>query len=39
MAVTDNLFLRAEWEYIKLLKVKDVGFSVNSARVGVGYRF
>lgn len=39
MAVTDNLFLRAEWEYVKLLKVKDVGFSVNTARVGVGYRF
>ncbi|MDB5618447.1 outer membrane beta-barrel protein [Tardiphaga sp.] len=39
MLVAGNLFLRAEWEYIRLLKVKDVAFSMNSARVGVGYRF
>lgn len=39
MKITGGLFLRAEWEYVKLLKVKDVAVSVNSARVGVGYKF
>lgn len=34
-----GLFARAEWEYARFVKVKDVGTSMNSARVGVGYRF
>jgi outer membrane immunogenic protein len=34
-----NVFLRGEWEYIKFLSVKDMNFSMNSARFGVGYKF
>lgn len=34
-----NVFMRAEWEYIQFLKVKDMSFSTNSARLGVGYKF
>jgi outer membrane immunogenic protein len=34
-----NVFMRAEWEYIKFLSVKDMNFNMNSARLGVGYKF
>jgi opacity protein-like surface antigen len=34
-----NVFVRAEWEYIKFLKVKDMTFNTNTARLGVGYKF
>jgi opacity protein-like surface antigen len=34
-----NVFMRAEWEYVRFLKVKDMSFSTNSARFGVGYKF
>jgi outer membrane immunogenic protein len=34
-----NVFLRGEWEYIKFLSVKDMNFSTNSVRAGVGYKF
>jgi outer membrane immunogenic protein len=34
-----NVFVRAEWEYIKFLSVKDINFSTNSARAGIGYKF
>jgi opacity protein-like surface antigen len=33
------LFLRAEWEYIKFLSVKDTVVSTNSLRAGIGYKF
>jgi opacity protein-like surface antigen len=33
------VFVRAEWEYIKFLKVKDMTFNTNTARLGVGYKF
>ena len=39
MLVAGNLFLRAEWEYVQLMKIHDVAFSVNTARAGIGYRF
>jgi outer membrane immunogenic protein len=39
MLVAGNLFLRAEWEYVQLMKIRDVAFSVNTARAGIGYRF
>lgn len=39
MKVFGDLFVRAEWEYVKFLKVKDVATSMNSARFGVGYKF
>lgn len=34
-----NIFIRAEWEYIKFLSVKDMVVQTNNARFGVGYKF
>jgi len=34
-----NLFMRAEWEYIRFLTVKDTRVSMNSLRAGIGYKF
>ena len=33
------MFLRGEWEYVRFLSVKDISFSTNNARVGIGYKF
>jgi outer membrane immunogenic protein len=37
--VWNGLFVRAEWEYIKFLSVMNTSVAMNSARVGVGYKF
>jgi outer membrane immunogenic protein len=34
-----NVFMRGEWEYIKFLTVKDMVVNMNSARLGIGYKF
>jgi opacity protein-like surface antigen len=34
-----NLFMRGEWEYVRFLSVKDMSFSTNNVRFGVGYKF
>jgi opacity protein-like surface antigen len=34
-----NVFMRAEWEYIKFLSVKDTVVTLNTGRVGIGYKF
>jgi opacity protein-like surface antigen len=34
-----GLFLRGEWEYMRFTKVKEINFSANNVRVGVGYKF
>jgi outer membrane immunogenic protein len=34
-----NVFLRGEWEYVRFLSVKDISFSTNNLRVGIGYKF
>jgi opacity protein-like surface antigen len=34
-----NVFMRAEWEYVRFLSVKDTSFSTNSVRAGIGYKF
>jgi outer membrane immunogenic protein len=34
-----NVFMRAEWEYVRFLSVKDISFSTNSVRAGLGYKF
>lgn len=39
MALFGNLFARAEWEYVKFLKVKDISIGMNTVRAGLGYRF
>jgi outer membrane immunogenic protein len=38
-AVWNNLFVRAEWEYIQFVSVMDINVEMNSARVGIGYKF
>jgi outer membrane immunogenic protein len=37
--VWNGLFVRAEWEYIKFLSVKDTVIQSNSVRAGLGYKF
>jgi len=34
-----NVFVRAEWEYVKFMTVKDMAVTQNSARLGLGYKF
>lgn len=34
-----GLFMRGEWEYTRFMTVKDITFSTNQVRVGVGYKF
>jgi outer membrane immunogenic protein len=34
-----NVFMRAEWEYVRFLSVKDMTFSTNNVRAGIGYKF
>jgi opacity protein-like surface antigen len=38
-AVWNGLFLRGEWEYIKFLSVMNTTVTMNSAHVGIGYKF
>jgi len=37
--ITQNLFARAEWEFIEFPNIADIRVSANSARVGVGLKF
>ena len=37
--VFGNVFVRAEWEYLKFLSVKDTTSSMNTVRAGIGYKF
>jgi outer membrane immunogenic protein len=37
--VWGGLFMRGEWEYIRFLNTKDITFSANNLRFGVGYKF
>jgi len=39
MALMQNLFIRAEWEFIEFPNISDFRVSANSARVGVGLKF
>jgi outer membrane immunogenic protein len=39
VAVTSNLFLRAEWEYVQFATIGDVKVNVNTVQAGVGIRF
>jgi outer membrane immunogenic protein len=34
-----GLFMRGEWEYTRFMNVKDITFSTNQVRLGVGYKF
>ena len=35
----NNIFVRAEWEYIKFVSVMDTNITMNSAHIGLGYKF
>lgn len=37
--VWNCLFLRGEWEYIKFVQVMNTPIAMNSARLGIGYKF
>jgi len=37
MMLVQNLFLRAEWEYLRFTSPVDV--SINTVRAGLGYKF
>jgi outer membrane immunogenic protein len=38
-AVTQNLFLRGEWEYLRFAEFDDVTVAVSTVRLGAGFRF
>jgi outer membrane immunogenic protein len=38
-AVTSNIFLRAEYEYIQFAPIGNITASISSARVGAGFKF
>jgi outer membrane immunogenic protein len=35
----NNVFIRGEWEYLKFVSVMNTSVTMNSARVGLGYKF
>jgi len=37
--ITPNVFLRGEWEYVKLPNVKSVNININSVRSAIGIKF
>jgi opacity protein-like surface antigen len=39
VAITSNIFLRGEWEYVQFMNIGDVKVNVNSVHAGVGVRF
>jgi len=39
VAITSNVFLRGEWEYIAFGKIGGIRTSLNTARAGIGLRF
>jgi len=39
VAITPNIFLRGEWQYIAFNKVGDIRSSLNTVQVGLGVRF
>jgi outer membrane immunogenic protein len=38
-AIWNNVFIRAEWEYLKFVSVMNTSVTMNSARAGLGYKF
>jgi opacity protein-like surface antigen len=39
MAVTQNVFLRAEYEFVQFAPVANITAKISSARVGAGFKF
>lgn len=38
-AITDNVFLRGEWEFVQFAPVNSVTIAINQLRVGVAFKF
>jgi opacity protein-like surface antigen len=38
-ALTPNLFVRGEWEYVQLQKIEGIDLRLNTGRVGLGVKF
>jgi len=38
-ALWGNVFLRAEWEYVKFMQVKNTSVTQNNVHAGIGYKF
>jgi opacity protein-like surface antigen len=39
IALYGNLFARVEWEYVRFVSVKNIQSEMNSAHLGIGYKF
>lgn len=39
VSILPNVFLRAEWEYVKFAPIHDINVSINTGRVGIGVKF
>ena len=39
MAVTQNIFLRGEYEFIQFAPVANITATISSVRVGAGFKF
>jgi opacity protein-like surface antigen len=39
IAIFGNLFARVEWEYVRFISVKNMQSEMNSAHLGIGYKF
>jgi len=39
IAIFGSLFARVEWEYVRFVTVKNMQSEINSAHLGIGYRF
>jgi opacity protein-like surface antigen len=39
VAITSNLFARAEWEFTQFLGINNTRMNMNSGQVGLGVRF
>jgi opacity protein-like surface antigen len=38
-ALTANIFIRAEYEFIQFAEIGNITASISSARVGLGFKF
>jgi opacity protein-like surface antigen len=39
MAVTQNIFLRGEYEFVQFAEIANITAKISSARVGAGFKF
>ena len=39
MALTSNIFLRGEYEFIQFVPIANISASISTVRVGAGFKF